>query len=122
MRLAGKVAIITGSGSGQGRAAAKLFARQGASVAVSDVNIEGAEETVTAIRDEGGDADLIACDVSDATQVEALVKGTVRRFGGLHVLYNNAGAWFLSPEGYRPGETDAPFPLLEANIWQRTID
>jgi NAD(P)-dependent dehydrogenase (short-subunit alcohol dehydrogenase family) len=122
MRLAGKVAIITGSGSGQGRAAAKLFAREGASVAVSDVNLEGAEETVAAIREEGGEAELIACDVSDATQVESLVKGTVQRFGGLHVLYNNAGVWFLSPEGYRPGETDAPSPLLEENIWQRTID
>ena len=121
MRLAGKVAIITGSGSGQGRAAAKLFAREGASVAVSDVNVDGAEETVAAIRDEGGEAELIPCDVSDATQVEALVKATVQRFGGLHVLYNNAGIWFISPEGYKPGETDAPSPLLEENIWEKTI-
>ena len=121
MRLAGKVAIITGSGSGQGRAAARLFAREGACVTVSDVNAEGAEETVAQIREDGGLAELIACDVSDATQVEALVKGTVRRFGGLNILYNNAGVWFISPEGYKPGETDAPSPLLEENIWERTI-
>jgi NAD(P)-dependent dehydrogenase (short-subunit alcohol dehydrogenase family) len=122
VRLAGKVAIITGSGSGQGRAAAKLFAREGASVVVSDVNIAGGEETVAQVRQEGGTAEFVVCDVSDAAQVEAMVKSTMRRFDGLNILYNNAGVWFISPEGYKPGETDAPAPLLEQNIWDRTID
>ena len=69
MRLNGKVAIVTGAGSGIGRASAMLFAREGASVAASDINEERGEETVAAIRREGGEAFFAKADVSDARQV-----------------------------------------------------
>jgi NAD(P)-dependent dehydrogenase (short-subunit alcohol dehydrogenase family) len=92
-RLANKVVLITGSGSGQGRAAALLFAREGARVMISDINVEGGEETLRQVRAAGGEATFQAADVSQATQVEALVLKTVRTYGGLHVLYNNAAMW-----------------------------
>lgn len=92
-RLAGKVALITGSGSGQGRAASILFAREGARVVVSDVNVAGGEETVRLVRDAGGEAVFHAADVSKAAEVEALVRATTAAYGALHVLYNNAAVW-----------------------------
>lgn len=122
MRLAGKVAIITGAGSGQGAAAARLFGAEGARVVVSDVNVQGGEETVASVCEAGGEATFIEADVSEEQQVEQLVKRTVGTYGALHVLYNNAGVWFLSPEGYIPGSTDAPSPLLTQNIWDRTVN
>jgi NAD(P)-dependent dehydrogenase (short-subunit alcohol dehydrogenase family) len=92
-RLAGKVALITGSGSGQGRAAAVLFAREGARVVVSDVNVAGGEETVRLVRDAGGEAIFHAADVSKAAEVEALIRAAIAAYGGLHILYNNAAIW-----------------------------
>ena len=82
-RLAGKVALITGSGSGQGRAAAILFAREGARVAVSDVNVAGGEETVRLVRDAGGEAVFHAADVSNATQVPGAEVGLVTGYGDM---------------------------------------
>ena len=122
MRLEGKIAIITGAGSGQGRAGAQLFAREGAKVVVSDWNAAGGEETVALIRSAAGDALFVHTDVSQEDQVRAMVRSTVDTYGGLHILYNNAGVWFISPEGYIPGKTDAPSPLLEQNIWDTTIN
>jgi NAD(P)-dependent dehydrogenase (short-subunit alcohol dehydrogenase family) len=92
-RLADKVALITGAGSGQGRAAALLFAREGARVVVSDINVMGGEETVRLIRAAGGEATFQAADVAQAAAVETLVQTTLRTYGGLHVLYNNAAIW-----------------------------
>ena len=92
-RLASKVALITGAGSGQGRAAALLFAREGARVVVSDVNVAGGEETVRLVRAAGGEATFQAADVAHAAAVETLLQTTVRTYGGLHVLYNNAAIW-----------------------------
>ena len=92
-RLDGKVAIITGSARGQGQAAARLFAREGARVVVTDVNVVGGQETVRSITDAGGEAVFQATDVSKATEVEALVQTAVRTYGGLHILYNNAAIW-----------------------------
>jgi NAD(P)-dependent dehydrogenase (short-subunit alcohol dehydrogenase family) len=63
----------------------------------------------------------VACDVSQAEQVEAAVASAVGEFGRLDVLYNNAGLWYAARGNYRPGITDAPSPLLEENIWDRTI-
>jgi NAD(P)-dependent dehydrogenase (short-subunit alcohol dehydrogenase family) len=92
-RLANKVALITGSGSGQGRAAALLFGHEGARIMVSDVNVEGGQETVSLVREAGGEATFQAADVSRAAAVEAVVEATVRAYGGLHILYNNAAIW-----------------------------
>ncbi len=92
-RLDNKVVLITGSGSGQGRAAAQLFAQEGASVMVSDVNVDGGQETARLIKQAGGKAAFQAADVSKADEVESLVNGTISTYGGLHVLYNNAAIW-----------------------------
>ncbi|MHB8383614.1 MAG: SDR family NAD(P)-dependent oxidoreductase, partial [Candidatus Binataceae bacterium] len=91
MRLAGKVALITGAGSGMGRAAATLFAREGAKVAVIDVNEGAAKETAAAITSAGGDAFAMRADVSNSEDARAMSDETVRRFGGLDINYNNAG-------------------------------
>ena len=91
MRLKDKVAIITGGSAGIGRASCILFAREGAKVVVVDINESGGEETVKMIRDEGGMAAFFNADVSDARASEAMVNFAVSQFGGLHVLFNNAG-------------------------------
>jgi 3-oxoacyl-[acyl-carrier protein] reductase len=88
--LAGKAALITGAGSGQGRAAAELFAAQGALLAVIDVDDAGAAETVRRIADSGGDALAVHADVSRRADVDQMVAATVERFRRLDVLYNNA--------------------------------
>ena len=91
MRLKGKVALITGAGSGMGRAASVLFAREGAKVAAIDVTEASAAETARMIKSSGGDAISLRADVSDSEDARAMVEETVRAFGGLDVLYNNAG-------------------------------
>jgi NAD(P)-dependent dehydrogenase (short-subunit alcohol dehydrogenase family) len=90
-RLAGKVAFITGAGMGIGREAAVLFARHGAKIGVADINKAAAEETVALVEKTGGQAVAVAGDVAIEADVERMIAETVRRFGGLHVLYNNAG-------------------------------
>ncbi|MBX7096884.1 MAG: SDR family oxidoreductase [Myxococcaceae bacterium] len=87
----GKVALITGGASGIGQATAIAFAREGASVVVSDVVDAGGETTAKRIRDAGGVARALRCDVSSAAEVQALVQGTVAAFGRLDVAFNNAG-------------------------------
>jgi NAD(P)-dependent dehydrogenase (short-subunit alcohol dehydrogenase family) len=90
-RLDEKVALITGAAGGIGRVAAELFAREGARVVVADVVERDGRSTVDAIRDAGGDAAFVKADVSHAAEAEAMVRFTLDTFGGLHVLYNNAG-------------------------------
>jgi NAD(P)-dependent dehydrogenase (short-subunit alcohol dehydrogenase family) len=90
-RLAGKVACITGAGRGMGRAAAELFAAEGAAVVVADADETAGAETVAAITAAGGRAAFVATDVADAASVAQMVEVTTSTFGGLHVLYNNAG-------------------------------
>ena len=76
-RLDGKVALITGAASGQGRSAACIFAREGARVVVSDVNVDGGQATVRLVTDAGGEAIFHAADVSKATDVEAMIGASV---------------------------------------------
>jgi NAD(P)-dependent dehydrogenase (short-subunit alcohol dehydrogenase family) len=90
-KLAGKVALITGAGSGIGRQAAILFASEGARIAVAEINSDSGNETVALIRNAGGDALFCQTDVTDERSVESAVRATVERFGGLDILYNNAG-------------------------------
>jgi NAD(P)-dependent dehydrogenase (short-subunit alcohol dehydrogenase family) len=88
--LAGRVALITGAGSGQGRAAAVLFAEHGARIVVADVNDEGAEQTVRLVAEAGGEAFAVHADVSRPAEVVRMVAASVERFHRLDVLYNNA--------------------------------
>ncbi|HDY83948.1 MAG TPA: SDR family oxidoreductase [Halieaceae bacterium] len=90
-KMQDKVAIITGSGSGIGREAALIFSREGAKVVVSDINISGGEETVELVKQTGGEASFIKCDVSKGPEVEALIKGAVDAYGRLDAAFNNAG-------------------------------
>ncbi|MFO7589925.1 MAG: SDR family oxidoreductase [Acidimicrobiia bacterium] len=112
-RLRGKVALITGAGNGMGRAAALLFAAEGARVVVVDSVPEAGAATVTAVEAAGGDASFVAADVSDESQVEAMVAFTTTTYGALHVLYNNAGI-FPADDG---GVTETA-----VETWDRVMD
>ena len=90
-RLDGKVAIVTGGSSGIGRASAIALAQAGARIVVSDVMQEEGEKTVHLIHSEGGEAEFIGCDVSQAPQVRAMVRQTVEKMGSIDCLFNNAG-------------------------------
>lgn len=90
-RLDGKVAIITGAGIGIGRAAAILFAKEGAKVVVADIVVETGEETVRLIKKAGGESIFVKTDVTKASEVAAMVKTAVDTYGKLDILVNNAG-------------------------------
>jgi NAD(P)-dependent dehydrogenase (short-subunit alcohol dehydrogenase family) len=110
-RLEGKVALITGAASGMGRAAAELFAAEGARVVVSDVT--DGDDTVTAITGAGGEAVFVRADVSRADDCIAMVRAATDTFGALHILYNNAGI-FPDDDG---GVLDTP-----ESTWARVMD
>jgi len=112
-RLAGKVALITGAGSGMGRAAAELFGREGARVVVCDLADEPGKATVDAVRAVGGEATFVRADVSQWNDCVAMVRAAVDTYGGLHVVYNNAGI-FPADDG---GVLDTPEPT-----WDRVMD
>jgi NAD(P)-dependent dehydrogenase (short-subunit alcohol dehydrogenase family) len=90
-RVAGKVALITGGGSGIGRATAIVFGREGAKVAVADYNRAGGEETVRMIKNAGGEGFFVEANVAIAKQAEAMVAKTVETYGRLDCAFNNAG-------------------------------
>lgn len=113
MTLDGKVAIVTGAGSGLGRASAAALATAGARVAVADVDDAGAAETVAAITDAGGTAVALHCDVSVKEECRSLVADTVAEFGRLDVLHNNAGVAWPGRDGFAP---DA-----DLDAWDRVI-
>ena len=114
----GRVALVTGGATGIGRVTAEFFAREGAKVVVTTgANVQGGERTVRAIKDAGGEASFIRCDVSKAHEVEALVDKSVERYGSLDFAFNNAG---VGPDGKRlPVVSIADCP---EEVWDRTMD
>ena len=113
MRLAGKTALITGAGSGMGRLAAQVFAREGAQVIATDLSAASLGETVASVSGTGGAILGLEGDVSKATDVERWVLEGVNAFGKLNVLYNNAGVF--------PDE-DGSVVDMDESVFQRVID
>jgi len=113
MRLADKVAIITGSAGGMGRAAAELFVSEGASIVVTDVAAKEGEETVSAIRDAGGNAIFVQTNVAIEEEVRHMVNVAVETFGHVDILYNNAGIM--------PGDDGSVTDITEVT-WDRIMD
>jgi NAD(P)-dependent dehydrogenase (short-subunit alcohol dehydrogenase family) len=109
MRLEGKVALITGGGSGMGKVASELFASEGANVVLTDVNDEAGEATASAIGDR---ALYVHADVSKEPGAEAMVKAAIERFGQLDVLYNNAGIMPLD---------DGSVTEADGSIWDSVL-
>jgi NAD(P)-dependent dehydrogenase (short-subunit alcohol dehydrogenase family) len=116
-RMEGRVALVTGGASGIGRVTAKVFSREGAKVIVAtDTNIQGGEETVRLIKEAGGEATFIKCDVSKAKDVETMVNKTVEIYGSLDYAFNNAG---IGPDGKRVPVV--PIVDCPEELWDRTI-
>jgi NAD(P)-dependent dehydrogenase (short-subunit alcohol dehydrogenase family) len=113
VRLEGKIALITGAGSGIGREAAKLFAGEGARVVVADRDAAGGEATVRAVADAGGEASFVETDVASSESVRAAIAHAEERRGGLHVLFNNAGIF--------PDDDGDPVATPEP-VWDRVMD
>lgn len=110
-RLGGKVALITGTAGGQGRAAALAFAAEGASVAGADLKVGDNQETVALVRDAGGEmASFEPVDLGDPSAAQEFVDAAANHFGGVDIVYNNASAARF-----------APFPALTVEDWQYTI-
>ena len=109
--MIGKHGLVTGAGSGIGRASAMAFAREGAFVMVSDVNEEAGRETVRLIEEFGGTSDFFPCNVAVEEEVKALVQATVERFGRLDFAHNNAGI----------GVKTAPIAESETESFDRCI-
>jgi NAD(P)-dependent dehydrogenase (short-subunit alcohol dehydrogenase family) len=114
MRLAGKVALITGAGSGQGQEAAVLFAKEGAKVIVTDIDEEGVKQTVDLVKGSGGEAAGRVMDVANSEHIQDCVAFTVRVFGTLNVLYNNAGVYLRGKDG--------PVTRVPEDIWDTTLN
>ena len=113
MRLRDKVAIVTGAGSGLGRAGATALAREGARILVSDLNEAAARATADAIGESGATARAYAADAGNAADAERMVRAAVDAFGALHVLYNNAGIAIPFQDGFTPA--------IEPEVWDRVI-
>lgn len=111
MLLEGKVALITGAGSGIGRATAELFAQEGAKVVVADTNEDGGQETVENICDASGKACFVHTDVGKMNQVQSMVQSTLDRYGALDIVHSNAAAYAMG----------TATEITEAD-WDRTQD
>jgi len=110
--LTSKVALVTGAASGIGRATALTFAREGAKLVIADMNEEGGQQTVHMITENGGDAIFVRVDVSNATEVEAMISKAVETYGRLDCAHNNAG---VTQRAYPP---TSEFP---EDDWHRVL-
>ncbi len=110
MRFAGKVAVVTGSGAGIGKATAEAFALEGAAVVIADVNAEQGERAAQSIRERGGKAHAVQADVSRSADAQRIAAVAVRAFGGIDILFNNAGI-----------QTYGTVVDTDEEIWDRTI-
>jgi NAD(P)-dependent dehydrogenase (short-subunit alcohol dehydrogenase family) len=108
--LAGRCALVTGAAGGQGSAVARRFAAEGARIAVTDLHTEPLDELEVELRGLGAEAITAAADVRDEAEVAVVVKTAVSAFGGLDILYNNAGVYWP--------ERDAPVDRLERAVWE----
>jgi NAD(P)-dependent dehydrogenase (short-subunit alcohol dehydrogenase family) len=115
-RVEGKIAIVTGAGSGMGRAGAALLAAEGATVVVADIHRENGERVARSIHEAGGRADFLPLDVRSSESVESLARETVARHGRIDVLYHNAvDVKFVNEQDRRATE-------LPDDVWDRMID
>jgi NAD(P)-dependent dehydrogenase (short-subunit alcohol dehydrogenase family) len=117
-RLKGKVAIVAGSASGMGAVGASFMAAEGAKVVLADVNIPGAEQRAAEIRAAGGDAVACAVDIADEASVRAMVDFTLKTYGGVDVLHNNAA--LLAPDVMGP-DTATDILHLDLAVFDRTL-
>ncbi|MBT2656147.1 glucose 1-dehydrogenase [Bacillus sp. ISL-18] len=112
MKLIGRTAIVTGGGSGIGRAAALRFAKEGANVVVADIDSANGKETVNYIHQQDGSAIFVKTDVADPLQIMQLVKAATSTYSGLHIMFNNAGV----------GNTEVRSVDLSVEEWDRVVD
>lgn len=110
--LAGKVALITGAGSGIGKATAVEMAAEGATIIVNDINDDSAQRTAALITEKGGRALATPCDVSSSSDVDAMVNAGLEAYGKIDILFNNAGVNCIKPDG---------FLTLTDEEWNRTL-
>lgn len=112
MKLNGKTAIVTGGGSGIGRAAALRFAKEGAKVVVADIDSANGEETVNYILEQEGSSIFVKTDVADPVQIKQLVEAAINTYDGLHIMFNNAGV----------GNSEVRSVDLPVEEWDRVVD
>lgn len=111
-RLEGKVAVISGTTGGIGAATAKYLARDGAIVALADINLEGAEKTAAAVRDAGGQASAHHLDLAEEASIAALIEAVIERHGRIDVLFNNAADTRMETMA-----KDAAVAFMDADVW-----
>jgi len=116
-RLEDKVALITGSGAGIGRASAGLFAAEGARVAILEINEDSGAGAEHEIRDAGGEACFIHTDVTEPESVIAAVASTIERYGKLDVLYNNAGGSTLQDAAVTEAPDEEFWRVIKLDLW-----
>ncbi|MCR5229827.1 MAG: SDR family oxidoreductase [Solobacterium sp.] len=117
----GKTAIVTGGGSGLGRAICRRLAKEGAKIAVADIKMEGAEETVAILKEEGGEGFAVYADVTNAASVEEMVQKVVSHFGQIDFLVNNCGMAIESRKGMRVCDTPEEIWDLSMNLNLKSV-